>query len=65
MAKKENNYYYDTFSKCISYACEAAELLQSCVDTYNASELRFITFVTAPSITPVPEEETNRTGLFV
>lgn len=40
MAKKENNYYYDTFSKCISYACEAAELLQSCVDTYNASELK-------------------------
>lgn len=40
MAKKENNYYYETFSKCISYACEAAELLQSCVDNYDASNLK-------------------------
>lgn len=39
MAKKENNYYYDTFSKCISYACEAAELLQNCVDNYNVANL--------------------------
>jgi len=40
MAKKENNYYYETFSKCISYACEAAELLQGCVDSYDASNLK-------------------------
>lgn len=40
MAKKENNYYYDTFSKCISYTCAAAELLQACVDQYDASDLR-------------------------
>lgn len=40
MAKKENNYYFDTFSKCISYASEAAELLQSCVDNYDASNLK-------------------------
>lgn len=40
MAKKENNYYYESFSKCISYACEAAELLQSCVDHYDASNLK-------------------------
>lgn len=40
MAKKENNYYYDTFSKCISYACEAAELLQNCIDNYNAAGIK-------------------------
>lgn len=39
MAKNENNYYYDTFSKCISYACEAAELLQNCVDNYKVANL--------------------------
>lgn len=40
MAKKVNNYYYDTFTKCISYACEAAELLQNCVDNYDAANLK-------------------------
>lgn len=40
MAKKESNYYYDTFSKCISYACEAAELLQKCVENYDATNLK-------------------------
>lgn len=40
MAKKENNYYYDTFSKCIAYACEAAELLQGCIDNYDAANLK-------------------------
>ncbi len=40
MAKKDNNYYYDTFGKCISYACEAAELLQSCVEKYDAANLK-------------------------
>ena len=40
MAMKENNYYYDTFSKCISYACEAAELLQDCVDNYDVENLK-------------------------
>lgn len=40
MAKKENNYYYDTFTKCISYACEATALLQSCVNNYDISALK-------------------------
>ncbi len=43
MAKKENNYYYDNFSKCISYAYEAAELLQSCVDSYDPADLKMLT----------------------
>ena len=40
MAKKENNYYYDTFSKCISYACEASELLQGCVENFDAANIK-------------------------
>ncbi len=40
MAKKENNYYYDMFSKCIGYACDAANLLQACVESYDASNLK-------------------------
>ncbi len=40
MAKKENNFYYDTFLKCITYACEAAELLQKCVNNYDPADLK-------------------------
>lgn len=40
MARKENNYYFDTFTKCMSYACEAAEILQNCVDHYDAGVLK-------------------------
>ncbi|MDO4733577.1 MAG: DUF47 family protein, partial [Bacillota bacterium] len=35
MAKKESNYYYETFTKCAGYACEAAVLLQSCIRNYD------------------------------
>lgn len=40
MAKKTNNYYYDTFAKCISYACEAAELLQSWIENGDTSDIK-------------------------
>lgn len=40
MKNKEVNYYFESFSKCISYACEAAALLQRCMDNYDASSLR-------------------------
>ena len=40
MAKNEKNYYYETFSKCISYACEAADLLQSCIEDFDAKNLK-------------------------
>lgn len=40
MAKKENNYYYDTFSKCISSACDAAELLQTAIENYDINNIK-------------------------
>lgn len=40
MAKKNNNYYFDTFSKGVSYACDAAALLSACFDSYDPAQLR-------------------------
>lgn len=40
MAKKENDFYFDTFAKGIFYANDAAALLQSCFEDYNASEMK-------------------------
>lgn len=40
MAKKENNYYFDIFAKGICYANDAAALLQSCLDNFDASNLK-------------------------
>jgi len=40
MAKKDNNYYFDTFEKCISYANEAAILLQCCFEDYDAGKMK-------------------------
>ena len=37
MAKKENNYYFDAFAKGISYANEAAALLQNIFENFDAS----------------------------
>lgn len=37
---KNNNYYYDTFSKGVSYACDAAALLSACFDRYDPAQLR-------------------------
>ena len=40
MAKKESNYYYDAFAKGIFYANDAAALLQSCFDNFDADGIR-------------------------
>lgn len=40
MAKKENNYYFDSFAKGVSYANEAAALLQECLENYDASNMK-------------------------
>ncbi len=40
MAKKENNYYFDVFAKGISYANDAAALLQECFVDYNAANVQ-------------------------
>ena len=39
MAKKENNYYFDTFTKSVSYACDATALLQDCFSSFNPDTL--------------------------
>ncbi len=40
MAKKENNYYFDSFEKGIAFACEAAKLLQDCFEKYDAANVQ-------------------------
>lgn len=40
MAKKENNYYFDAFAKGIFHANEAATLLQSCFDNFDAANIK-------------------------
>ncbi len=40
MAKKESNFYYDSFSKGISFANEAATLLQECFVNYDAANVQ-------------------------
>ncbi|MBE6537861.1 MAG: DUF47 family protein [Ruminococcaceae bacterium] len=39
MAKKENNYYFDTFTKGLSFASDAAVLLKQCLENYDAEKL--------------------------
>ena len=40
MAKKENNYYFDSFAKGIAFANEAAVLLQECFENYDATNVQ-------------------------
>ena len=40
MAKKENNYYFDSFAKGISFANDAATLLQECFKNYDAANVK-------------------------
>ena len=40
MAKKENNYYFESFIKGISYAAEAADMLKKVFESYDASMIQ-------------------------
>lgn len=40
MAKKENNYYFDAFAKGISYANDAAALLENIFEKFDASTIK-------------------------
>ena len=40
MAKKESNYYFDVFAKCILFANDAATLLHDCLENYDPSSLK-------------------------
>ncbi len=40
MAKKDNNYYFDSFAKGISFANDAAILLQECFVNYDAANVQ-------------------------
>ena len=42
MAKKENNYYFEAFAKGISYANDAAALLQSIFENFNSANSKFL-----------------------
>jgi len=40
MAKKNNNYYFETFDKGVAYACDAAALLATCFENYDPAVLK-------------------------
>ena len=40
MAKKDNNYYFDSFAKGISYANDAAVYLQNCFENYDVTNMK-------------------------
>lgn len=40
MAKKENNFYFESFEKGVAYANEAAKLLQNCFENFEPSKLK-------------------------
>lgn len=40
MAKKNNNYYFETFDKGVAYACDAAALLGTCFENYDPAALK-------------------------
>lgn len=40
MAKKDNNYYFDTFAKGISYANDAADLLQRSFENFDSINIK-------------------------
>ena len=40
MAKKDNNFYFESFEKGVAYANDAATLLQNCFSNFNPSKLK-------------------------
>ena len=40
MAKKGNDFYFETFNKCVDFCCQAADRLQSCFKNYDPATLR-------------------------
>ena len=40
MAKKDNNFYFDTFAKGIYYAYDAAVLLQNYFNDFNTADIK-------------------------
>ena len=40
MAKKDSNYYFDAFAKGISYANDAAALLQNCFENFDVTNIK-------------------------
>lgn len=39
MAKKQDNFYFDTFISCASHAVEASRILRRCITDYNPDDL--------------------------
>lgn len=39
MARKKDEYYYDTFVELVEYSCKAADLLNQIVNNFNAGQL--------------------------
>jgi predicted phosphate transport protein (TIGR00153 family) len=39
MARKKDDYYYDTFVELVEYSCKAADLLNQIMNNFNASQL--------------------------
>ena len=39
MAKKQDNFYFETFVNCAEYAVEASKILRRCIESYDPDNL--------------------------